>query len=122
MTPLQAAQVRAGEIKIRLSELAAETDMTVETRAELDALRTEYADVERRQIALQISEPDRTPIETRSTEGTEYRAILARANVGSVYDALLNWTLRILSGISEGICNTMVQSGGEFLYIGVGGR
>ena len=35
---------------------------------------------------------------------------------------LLNWTLRILSGISEGICNTMVQSGGEFLYIGVGGR
>ena len=34
----------------------------------------------------------------------------------------LNWTLRILSGISEGICNTMVQSGGEFLYIGVGGR
>ena len=34
----------------------------------------------------------------------------------------LPWTLRILSGISEGICNTMVQSGGEFLYIGVGGR
>ena len=33
-----------------------------------------------------------------------------------------NWTLRILSGISEGICNTLVQSGGEFLYIGVGGR
>ena len=35
---------------------------------------------------------------------------------------LQSWTLRILSGISEGICNTMVQSGGEFLYIGVGGR
>ena len=34
----------------------------------------------------------------------------------------INWTLRILSGINEGICNTMVQSGGEFLYIGVGGR
>ena len=33
---------------------------------------------------------------------------------------LPSWTLRILSGISEGICNTMVQSGGEFLYIGVG--
>ena len=33
-----------------------------------------------------------------------------------------DWTLRILSGISEGICNTLVQSGGEFLYIGVGGR
>ena len=35
---------------------------------------------------------------------------------------ILSWTLRILSGISEGICNSMVQSGGEFLYIGVGGR
>ena len=35
---------------------------------------------------------------------------------------VISWTLRILSGISEGICNTMVQSGGEFLYIGVGGR
>ena len=35
---------------------------------------------------------------------------------------IASWTLRILSGISEGICNTMVQSGGEFLYIGVGGR
>ena len=34
----------------------------------------------------------------------------------------IGWTLRILSGISEGICNTMVQSGGEFMYIGVGGR
>ena len=33
-----------------------------------------------------------------------------------------SWTLRILSGVSEGICNTLVQSGGEFLYIGVGGR
>ena len=39
-----------------------------------------------------------------------------------VLNSVLDWTLRILSGISEGICNTMVQSGGEFLYIGVGGR
>ena len=38
------------------------------------------------------------------------------------FSAQLDWTLRILSSISEGICNTMVQSGGEFLYIGVGGR
>ena len=39
-----------------------------------------------------------------------------------VFADSVRWTLRILSGISEGICNTMVQSGGEFLYIGVGGR
>ena len=90
MTPLQTAEVRAGEIRIRLSELAAETELTDEHRSELDGLRKEYGDVERRQIALQISEPARTPIETRSTEGTEYRALLGRANVGNVYDALLN--------------------------------
>ena len=38
-----------------------------------------------------------------------------------LYGRHIRWTLRILSGISEGICNSMVQSGGEFLYIGVGG-
>ena len=90
MTPLQTAELRAGEIRIRLSELAAETELTPEHRSELDALRTEYGDTERRIAALRISEPDRTPIETRTAEGTEYRAILARANVGNVYDALLN--------------------------------
>ena len=90
MTPLQTAEVRAGEIRIRLSELGAETDMTVETRAELDALRTEYGDTERRMAALRISEPDRTPIVSRGVEGNEYRQMLERANVGSIYDALLN--------------------------------
>ena len=90
MTPLQTAEVRAGEIRIRLAELAAETDMTVETRAELDTLRGEYADTERRMAALRIAEPDRTPIVSRTSEGTEYRSILLRANVGNVYDALLN--------------------------------
>ena len=48
------------------------------------------------------------------------RAATKRTTVA--VDVQGNWTLRILSGISEGICNTMVQSGGEFLYIGVGGR
>ena len=44
------------------------------------------------------------------------------AHAAHFNSAVYIWTLRILSGISEGICNTMVQSGGEFLYIGVGGR
>ncbi len=90
MTPLQTAEVRAGEIRIRLSELAAETELTDEHRSELDGLRREYADTERRMAALRISEPDRTPIVSRGADGNEYRAMLDRANVGSVYDALLN--------------------------------
>ena len=65
-------------------------ELTEETRAELDTLRTEYTDTERRMAALKISEPDRTPIESRTSEGTEYRSMLERANVGNVYDALLN--------------------------------
>ena len=90
MTPLQTAEVRAGEIRIRLSELGAETELTDEYRAELDGLRKEYGDTERRMAALRISEPDRTPIVSRGVEGNEYRAMLDRANVGTVYDALLS--------------------------------
>ena len=97
MTPLQTAEVRAGEIRIRLSELAAVPELTDEYRAELDTLRLEYTDTERRMAALRISEPPRTPIETRSGAGTEYRAMLDRANVGSIYDALLNH--RAVSGV-----------------------
>ena len=97
MTPLQTAEVRAGEIRIRLSELAAEADLTPEYRAELDTLRKEYGDTERRMAALRISEPDRTPIVSKTAEGTEYRAMLDRANVGTVYDALLNH--RAVSGV-----------------------
>ena len=33
----------------------------------------------------------------------------------------LSWTLRNSSGVSEGIHHSVVQSGGEFLYIGVAG-
>ncbi len=90
MTPLQTAEVRAGEIRIRLSELAAEADLTPEYRAEMDTLRTEYQDTERRMAALRISEPGQNPVVSTTAEGTEYRAMLERANVGNIFDALLN--------------------------------
>ena len=56
--------------------------------------------------------------------GSEYpeRRIELPTDAPAEFISAMSWTLRILSGISEGICNTMVQSGGEFLYIGVGGR
>ena len=97
MTPLQTAQLRAGEIRIRLSELAAEPDLSDETRAELDTLRKEYGDVERRAAALLITEPDRTTIATKTAEGTEYRQMVARANVGTIFDDLLSH--RATSGV-----------------------
>ena len=97
MTPLQTAEVRAGEIRIRLAELGGMSELTEEYRAELDTLRIEYTDTEKRMAALRLSEPDRTPIVSTGAEGTEYRAMLERANVGSVYDALLN--RRAVSGV-----------------------
>ena len=97
MTPLQAAEVRAGEIRIRLSEIGGMAELTDETRAELDALRNEYTDTEKRMAALRIAEPERTPVVSKTSEGDEYRAMLERANVGSVYDALLNH--RAVSGV-----------------------
>ena len=90
MTPLQTAEVRAGEIRIRLSELGAETELTDEYRAELDGLRKEYTDTERRMAALKISEPDRTPIVSANAEGSEYRQMLDRASVGVIFDDLLS--------------------------------
>ena len=89
MTPLQTAEVRAGEIRIRLSEIGGMAELTEETRAELDLLKVEYTDTERRMAALKISEPDRTPVETRSTEGSEYRQMLDRANLGTIFDMLM---------------------------------
>ena len=97
MTPLQTAQLRAGEIRIRLSELAAETELTDETRSELDALRKEYGDVERQAAALLISDPAPTPIVAKTGEGTEYRAMVARANMGTIFDDLLSH--RATSGV-----------------------
>ena len=89
MTPLQTAQVRASDIRVRLSELGGATEVTDEIRSELESLRQEYADVERRSAALLIAEPDRTPIISQTAEGTEYRQMVSRANVGTIFDDLL---------------------------------
>ena len=89
MTPLQTAEIRAGELRIRLAELGGMAELTEETRAELDTLRTEYTDTERRMAALKISEPDRTPIVSANAEGTEYRQMLDRANLGTIFDVLM---------------------------------
>ena len=89
MTPLQTLEVRAGEIRIRLAEIGAVDDMTPEVRSELDTLRTEYTDTERRMAALRISEPTPAPLETRTGEGREFRGLLGRANLGAMFDTIV---------------------------------
>lgn len=91
MTPLQTAEIRAGEIRIRLAELGGEPELTDETRAELDTLRHEYTDTERRMAALRISEPPPKATETRgSAEGRELRHLVGKASLG-----------RMMSGIAD---------------------
>ena len=89
MTPLQTAEVRAGAIRIRLAELAALETYTDENRSELDTLRNEYTDVERRLTALRISDTAPAPLETRFGEGREFRALLNKANVGAMFDSII---------------------------------
>ena len=98
MTPLQTAQLRAGEIRIRLSELAAETEFTDETRAELEALRKEYADNERRQAAAMIADDTPEPVENRNdSEGNEYRQLLNGAQFSNYVAAAMAG-----SGVGDG--------------------
>ena len=66
MTPLQKATIRASEIRTKLAELAGVEALTDEQRSELDTLRTEYGDVERRCQALTIAEDK--PVETRTAD------------------------------------------------------
>ena len=89
MTPLSTAEVRLGEIRLRLSELAAEAELTPEYRAEMDSLRPEYQDLERKIAALRITEPAQNPVVSMTAEGNEYREMLGKANIGTIFDDLL---------------------------------
>ena len=87
MTDLQTLELRASEIRSRLAELGMLADLDAEQREELDALGKEYGDCERRQRALKVAGD--SPIVTQTSEGTEYRAMIARSNVGVIFDDLL---------------------------------
>lgn len=97
MTELERAQLRASEIRTRLAELAAVPELDDEQRSELDTLRTEYGDVERRVQALTIAgsapgdgDGDGDG-ETESRESDpELEALLAAANIGDIYEAALS--------------------------------
>ena len=90
MTPLQTLEIRASDIRRRLGDIGAMPELTDEVRSELQTLKLEYADNESRQAALKISADALvTHIETRSAEGREFRGLVNKANVGSIFDAVL---------------------------------
>ena len=90
MTPIQTLEIRAGEIRKRLADIGALTELTDETRSELDKLKLEYTDNDSRRAALTIAgDAPVTHIESRSSEGREFRALVNKANVGEIFDAAL---------------------------------
>ena len=91
MTPIQTLEIRAGEIRKRLSELGGMAELTDETRSEFDKLKLEYSDNDTKQAALKMADDAPvTHIETRSAHGREFRALIHRANAGEIFDAALS--------------------------------
>ena len=90
LTPLQTLEIRSGEIRKRLSDIASMAELDEETRSELEKLKLEYADNDSRRAALVIStDAPVTHIETRSSEGMEFRSLVNGSNVGEIFDAAM---------------------------------
>ena len=91
MTPLQSLEIRASEVRSRLAELGGMEELDDTTRGEMEKLRREYSDNEARQRSLKIAgDTPATPVETRSSEGREFRELITRSNVGEIFDAAVN--------------------------------
>ena len=89
MLESQKLALRAGEIRTRLSELSGVAELDTEQRSEIDTLRNEYGDVERRTAAAVIAED--TPAQTRSedADGRELRSLIDGSDVGAIFAATL---------------------------------
>ena len=81
MKAIDSLRLRAMEIRARLADLGAMPELTDEARAEMDTLKTEYADNERRQAAAIIQDGTPEPVEHRDdAEGHEFRNLLDGAH------------------------------------------
>ena len=89
MRESQRLALRAGEIRTRLSELSGVADLTDELRSEIDTLRNQYGDVERRASAATIAEDLPAEVRSEGPEDREMRSLIDRANVGNIFEAAL---------------------------------
>ena len=88
---MQSLEIRAAEIRARLSDIGGMDDLDDATRSEMATLSREYKDNESKQTAMKIAgDAPKTPTETRSGEGREFRELVTRANVGEIFDAAVN--------------------------------
>ena len=85
MTPKQTLELRQGELRRLLAELAA-TDATDETRASIATLTTEYRDADLKIAALTVAND--VPVETRTVDH-DRNELHQRASVGDLVNHLL---------------------------------
>ena len=88
MTRKQKMELRASEIRTRLAELGGADELTDELRGELDKLRTEYGDTERKIGALTVAE-DKPDVIEQGSEARELAALIADAEVGNIFEATI---------------------------------
>ena len=88
MTNRQKLELRASEIRAKLTELAGVAELTDEQRGEIDTLRTEYADTEKRIQAASIGDDAPEGREVRS-EDRELAELIGGADVGAIFTATL---------------------------------
>ena len=82
---------------MRLSEIAG-AELSDETRGELDTLRAEYQDLEKRADACRMAgdaSPD-IPATVETSEGREYGQLITRSSIGEIFDA--SFTHKPLTG------------------------
>ena len=85
MTDLQRAALRSREIQTRLAELGGQSEYSDDERGELDKLRGEFTDLQRRMSALEIADMTET-----ATPDHQEAELLTRGNVGEMFDSVLS--------------------------------
>ncbi len=115
MTELQKAMLRASEIRQRLNELGGADELTDEQSAELDRLRNEYGEVEKRQRELITAEAEAETTTTErgeTPEERELRELHDAAEFGNYIAAAISH--RALAGAENDLNQALGIAGDRF--------
>ena len=88
MTDLQRLALRGREIQTRLAELGGKAEFTDDERSELDKLRNEFGDLNRRMSAIEIG-ADGAEVTESNTGDDQLTELIRRGNVGEMFDSII---------------------------------
>ena len=90
MTEKQKVEVRLSEVKKELNTIGSKPEITDEDKTKLEALKTEYGDLETRFQALTISEEEPEKTVTEGTpEEREKAALIESCNIGNIFASVV---------------------------------